>query len=146
MGLTSVLGASRQKPPSHQLPCMLICTFALTSNTELIQGESVGFTADPRRPGEQPGQSVSHYLLPVHQTNCSQRRIPAFALKSVPEYSKLLALLQNSSRPSRHPQAVQLWVPPYLSFQLLGISHWGRQPLLVHHPTFWEAVDVVEFM
>ena len=55
--------------------------------------------------------SVSHYVLPVRQPNCSQRRIPIFPLKSKPDYSKLLACLQHGSRRLGHLVAVSLWVP-----------------------------------
>lgn len=58
-----------------------------------------------------PVRSVSHYLLPVCQSHCSQRRIPVFPLKSEPDYSKLLVCLQHSFRPLGQPLAVTLWVP-----------------------------------
>lgn len=57
---------------------------------------------------QKSSNSVSHYLQPARQTNCSQRRIPLIALKSIPDYCRLLACQQQSFRPSGHPLAVQL--------------------------------------
>lgn len=71
-----------------------------------------------------PVCSVSHYLLPVRQSNCSQRRILVFRLKSQPGYSKLLACLQHSSRPLGHPLAVQLRVPLPVIPVVGYLSYW----------------------
>lgn len=140
--LTSVVGAAWQNHlPVNSPACLFVPSPPLRtlSSFRRNQWTSVLTRGDER---SSPVRSVSHYLLPVRQTNCSQRRIPAFTLKSVPDYSKLLALLQHSSRPSRHPQAVQLWVPlpvipavGHLSLRLTTITPCSGTTQ-VHHSTF----------
>jgi len=91
-----------------------------------------------------PVHSVSRYLLPVRQSNSSQRRIPVFPLKSRPDYSKLLAGLQHGSRPSGHPLAVPLWLPlpvisviGYFSPRLTTMAHCSS--IRVYFPTLRDS-------
>lgn len=56
-------------------------------------------------------RSVSHYLLTMRQSDGNQRGIPVSALKSEPNYSKLLACPQHSFGPWGHLLAFPQRVP-----------------------------------
>lgn len=112
--LSEVRGCVKHKVHHNHLPFHLACTHAHTHSfiswPPLTLWAHLGgisrFHFWPREKQSPAVSSVSHYLQSVRQSECSQRRIPVFSLKSSPDYSKLLACLQHSSRPLGHPLAV----------------------------------------
>ena len=90
----------------------------------LIQTHSAGISRFPCKPLERRWTAQSSLSLVIcRQSHCAHRRIPGLPSKFNPDYSKLLACLEPSSRTLGYPSAVPLRVPLPVTPAVRHLSH-----------------------